>query len=62
MQDLLNYGGWALVATIFDGLATNPMTDMSTMVIIWLIYSLLFITRKQLLTKVKSEVRNEKIL
>lgn len=52
MNLFLQYGRWAIISIFFDGIATIPITDMSTMVFVWIILGLLLNTRRLAIRKV----------
>jgi len=52
MNLFLQYGRWAIISIFFDGIATIPITDMSTMVFVWIILGLLLNTRRLAVHKV----------
>jgi len=54
MNNLLIYGRWVIFALLVDGIATVPITDMMTMIIVWLIFSLLLMTRRFAVTLTKN--------
>ncbi len=58
MDDLLQDGRWIVVALIIDGFATIPITDMSTMVFVWLTFGLLYVTRR-IASRKKCEAQNQ---
>jgi O-antigen ligase len=43
---LLQYGRWVIVTALLDGVATVPITDATTMVTVWLIFSLLIASNR----------------
>jgi len=58
MNDFLEYGRWIFVASLLDGFATIPISDISTTVIVWMGFGLLFITRK-LFIKRKAQLQEQ---
>lgn len=50
IADFLRFGRWALIAVLVDSVATVPMTDMTTAVILWTTLALLVAARNVALT------------
>jgi hypothetical protein len=46
LNQFLQYGRWSLVIALLDGMTTSPIIDATTMVVLWLIFSLLVAARR----------------